>query len=130
MVSEFHRRRGTAGPAQPTPPSASTLALRRSLISEEAAEVLGALDNLSAASDEARLAALVHELADLLYVTYGAFVEIGVDADAVFAEVHRANMRKLPGPRRADGKQLRPQDWEPADVTAVAQRLRRKSQGS
>jgi len=130
MVSEFHRSRGEPDPTQPTLPSPSTLALRRSLISEETAEVLRALDDLRTASDEGRLADLAHELADLLYVTYGAFVEIGVDADAVFSEVHRANMRKLPGPSRADGKQLRPGNWEPADIAAVLQRLRESGEVS
>jgi predicted HAD superfamily Cof-like phosphohydrolase len=42
-----------------------------------------------------------------------------VDGDAVFGEVHRANMRKLDGPRRADGKLLKPPGWQPADVRGV-----------
>jgi predicted HAD superfamily Cof-like phosphohydrolase len=37
----------------------------------------------------------------------------------VVAEVHRANMHKTDGPRRADGKQLKPEGWRPADVRAV-----------
>jgi len=61
----------------------------------------------------------VHELTDLLYVTYGAILACGVDADAVFVEVHRANMQKLDGPRRADGKLLKPPNWQPADVAGV-----------
>ena len=65
------------------------------------------------------LAPLAHELADLLYVVYGALETCGLDADAVFAEVHRANMSKAGGPRRADGKLLKPPGWRPADVAAV-----------
>ena len=127
MVSEFHRGRGEPGPPAPAPPAPDALRLRRELIAEEAAEVLQALDDLTARPDADRLAALAHELADLLYVTYGAFVEMGVDGDAVLAEVHRANMRKLPGPSRPDGKQLRPEGWEPADVAGVLRRLRGES---
>jgi predicted HAD superfamily Cof-like phosphohydrolase len=33
--------------------------------------------------------------------------------------VHRANLAKAGGPRRADGKLLKPPGWQPADVTAV-----------
>ena len=67
----------------------------------------------------ADLAPLAHELVDLLYVTYGALDLLGVDADAAFAEVHRANLSKAGGPRRADGKQLKPEGWRPADVRGV-----------
>lgn len=70
------------------------------------------------------MAPLIHELTDLLYVTYGTILTCGVDADEAFAEVHRANMRKILGPRRADGKQLKPADWQPADVAGVIARQR------
>jgi predicted HAD superfamily Cof-like phosphohydrolase len=52
-------------------------------------------------------------------VTYGAILTCGVDADAVFAEVHRANLSKAGGPRRADGKILKLPGWQPADVRSV-----------
>lgn len=68
---------------------------------------------------ETEFHALVHELTDLLYVTYGALVAFGVEPDAVFAEVHRANMQKVAGPQREDGKQLKPEGWRPADVSGV-----------
>ncbi len=103
----------------PTVPDRETLELRRALIAEECEEVIEAIDLLAAQPTDERLAALAHELADLLYVTYGTFVVAGIDADAVMAEVHRANMRKVSGPRRADGKQLKPEGWEPPDVRRV-----------
>ncbi len=58
-------------------------------------------------------------LADLLYVSYGALDAFGLPADAIFAEVHRANLSKAGGPRRADGKVLKPPGWRPADVASV-----------
>lgn len=64
----------------------------------------------------------VHELTDLLYLTYGAILACGVDADAVFAEVHRANLSKAGGSRRADGKLLKPPGWQPADVRGVIEK--------
>ncbi len=121
----FHRALGLALPGQPRVPPAPALQLRRTLIEEEFAEVQAEFGALAARLEAGEtpegpdLAALAHELADLLYVTYGAFVALGIDADAVFAEVHRANMHKVSGPRRADGKQLKPEGWQPADVRAV-----------
>lgn len=112
----------------PTMPDRDLLTLRRTLIQEEAAEVDAEFRALAARMDAgeplvaADLTALAHELADLLYVTYGAFDRLGVDADAVFAEVHRANLTKASGPRRADGKILKPDGWQPADVRSVLER--------
>lgn len=108
-------------PAQPVVPSEAMLQLRHTLIREEYEEVSEAFAELTAVSpnDPAALTDLAHELADLLYVVYGTFAAMGVDADAVFAEVHRANMTKLEGPRRADGKLLKPPGWQPADVAGV-----------
>lgn len=129
-VRQFHEAIGESPPGSPTFPDAGLLALRRKLIEEENAEVMEALSRLAEAPDEEReerFSQTAHELADLLYVTYGALVWFGIDADAVFDEVHQANMRKTSGPKRADGKQLKPPGWEPADVAAVIERGRRQS---
>lgn len=130
---EFHLRIGDTPPPAPRLPDADTLALRLRLLREEAAEAQHALEALAAAADDdpvERQAAAAHELADLLYVVYGTFVALGVDADEVFAEVHAANLRKAGAPRRADGKQLRPDGWRPADVAGVLRRQDRDaSQG-
>lgn len=63
-------------------------------------------------------------LADLLYVVYGSADYMGIDIDEVFAEVHRSNMSKKGGKRRADGKQLKPDTYTPPDVEGV---LRKQS---
>lgn len=121
-VTELHRAFGVPVPERPAVPAPDLLALRRTLIREELAEVEAEFAALATRLDAgepvppADLAPLAHELADLLYVTYGALTSLGIDADAVFAEVHRANMRKLGGSRRADGKWLKPEGWQPADV--------------
>ncbi|WP_188900063.1 hypothetical protein [Deinococcus aerophilus] len=124
-LREFHRAIGLQVPAHPAVPAPDVLALRRTLIEEEFAEVQAEFGALAARLQAGELAGgtdlapLAHELADLLYVTYGAFVTLGIDVDAVFAEVHRANMHKVSGPRRADGKQLKPEGWQPADVRGI-----------
>ena len=120
-IVDFHKALEDT-PSTPTPPSSDTLALRRTLIQEEFYEVMAAFEALTA-NGTADLAPLAHELADLLYVVYGTFATLGVNADAVYAEVHRANMDKLGGPRREDGKLLKPPGWQPADVNGVLAQL-------
>ncbi len=121
-VAEFHTAIGSAFPECPRVPHAAGLALRLTLLREEMQEVEAEFETLRSklsSPETADLAPLAHELADLLYVTYGALGSLGVDADAVFAEVHRANLGKVAGPRREDGKQLKPAGWRKADVAGV-----------
>lgn len=122
-IKEFHVTMGAVAPDRPTLPSKALLDLRKTLIREEYKEVNEQFDRLINGETE-DMAALVHELTDLLYVAYGAIWACGVDPDPVFAEVHSANMRKLDGPRRADGKVLKPEGWQPADVAGVIESQR------
>ncbi|MBB6098952.1 putative HAD superfamily Cof-like phosphohydrolase [Deinobacterium chartae] len=130
-VKDFHLAIGAEMPDRPTAPPADLLRLRRTLVSEEYREVMEAFEAALEASERGEafdLAPLVHELTDLLYVVYGGILACGVDPDAVFEEVHRANLAKTTGPRRADGKQLKPEGWQPADVRGVLERLSRNGQ--
>ncbi len=129
-LREFHRAIGEAAPGAPRLPSADLLRIRRALLREEWAEVEEELDllehrlaagNLAAPAEE--LHRLAHELTDLLYVVYGTLVQLGIDPDATFEAVHAANMAKVGGPVREDGKLLKPEGWQPADVKAVLERL-------
>jgi predicted HAD superfamily Cof-like phosphohydrolase len=113
---------------------------RRTLLNEEAGEAAEALTALAdvlrtGADPTAAYQAVAKELADVLYVTYGAADALGIDLPAVFVEVHRSNMSKLGADgqvlRRADGKVLkgpghRPPvlddlvEWRSADRTRPA----------
>ncbi|MCB8987610.1 MAG: HAD-IA family hydrolase [Ardenticatenaceae bacterium] len=128
-IREFHAAVGSPLPHAPQLREADHLAMRHRLIQEEYEEatavfhtLIDALQNGQQLDPVEALTPLVHELADLLYVVYGAIEACGVDADAVFQEVHRANLQKAGGPRRADGKLLKPPGWQPADVRSVLQR--------
>lgn len=126
-IEDFQLAAGAKRPSVPTVPAAAVLRLRQQLIREEYEEVTAAIEGLTAVSTNGTtpdVTELVHELADLLYVVYGTFSSCGVDADAVFAEVHRANMEKIGGPRRADGKLLKPTGWQPADVEGIVNRMK------
>jgi predicted HAD superfamily Cof-like phosphohydrolase len=95
---------------------------RRTLLVEEAREAAEALTNLAKAlqtGDDPLTSykAVAKELADVLYVTYGAADALGIDLPAVFVEVHRSNMSKLDADgralRRADGKVLKGPSYQP-----------------
>ena len=125
-VQDFHAAIDAAYPARPRVPTPESLALRLTLLREEMREVEAEFELLGSqlpSAAPADLAPLAHELTDLLYVTYGALGSLGIDADAVFAEVHRANLAKTTGPRREDGKQLKPEGWQKADVLRVMEKL-------
>lgn len=133
-IREFHAAIGSPLPAAPRLRDADHLAMRHKLIQEEYEEVTAVFQAIIPALQAGEqpdtveaLTPLVHELADLLYVVYGAIEACGVDADAVFQEVHRANLQKAGGPRRADGKLLKPAGWQPADVRSVL--LRQQGNG-
>lgn len=101
---------------------------RRTLLAEEAAEAAEALTDLadalrSGADPTAAYRAVAKELADVLYVTYGAADALGIDLPAVFVEVHRSNMSKIGDDgqvlRRADGKVLKGPGYEPPVLDGV-----------
>ena len=117
---------GGAAPDFPKMPDQSLLDLRKTLIREEYEEVTEQFDRLIN-GEHKDMTSLIHELTDLLYVTYGAIWACGVDPDPVFEEVHSANMRKLDGPRRADGKILKPEGWQPADVGKIIEAMKERT---
>lgn len=65
------------------------------------------------------LPATADALADAAYVVEGANLEFGIDSGPVLDEVHRANMAKVGGPVRADGKIGKPEGWQPPDIIGV-----------
>lgn len=130
-IREFHAAVGSPLPNSLTMRDAEHLALRHRLIAEEYEEVTAVYQEIIAALQDGKavdpvtsLTPLVHELADLLYVVYGAIESFGIDADAVFSEVHRANLQKAGGPRREDGKILKPPGWQPADIRSIIESRR------
>jgi predicted HAD superfamily Cof-like phosphohydrolase len=96
QVADFHRAMG-----QPVGHSVRALpqerkAVRIELIREEF------LDELIPALEADDVVETVDALVDILYVTFGALVEMGVDAEIIFNEVQRSNMSKF----GADGKPI------------------------
>lgn len=115
MVEQFHRRFGCAIDGSIT--DAALVYQRRDLLDEEADELH---DELIPGGDLTRVA---KELADLVYVAYGAALALGIHLDQALAIVHRSNMSKLwddGKPRyRADGKVLKPPTYVAPDLGTV-----------
>lgn len=118
MVQEFHK---VFAPAQhhvgePSLRDVDIQDLRADLIREEFTEFVLALHDLD-------LVGVADALGDLLYVVYGAADAFGINADAVFAEIHRSNMTKLDLDGkpiyRGDGKVMKGPGYEPPDLKKV-----------
>lgn len=136
MVHEFHQATDSV---IGTTPELRSSELRARLIMEEAVETVAAMGfavkadiykptGAFAFDDKDHVAHfsgfylvpnfedVIDGYCDLLYVVFGSAVTDGIDLDPFFAEVHRANMEKATGPKREDGKQLKPEDWKPPDI--------------
>ena len=112
LVREFHRMFNGELPEVPTLRTPEVRALLLRLIEEEAGELAEALER-------ADMIGVADALGDLVYVTYGAAVAFGLDLAPVLAEIHRSNLTKRGGPRRADGKILKGPQFRPPDIAAV-----------
>lgn len=133
-VAEFHE--ATGGPGTLDTPEGREL--RAKLIMEEAVETVAALGFRAFASIEEQKGLLIRTvshfertypnfdlldfidgLCDLTYVVMGGAVNADISMQRHFDEVHAANMRKLTGPKREDGKQLKPEGWVGPDHRKV-----------
>lgn len=139
LVMCFHMAMDVPILDRPTVPPRDRLKLRLNLISEEFFEVVesclqvsdsirwrvikGLLKSLiETAIIRVDMPSLADNLTDLDYVVEGTRLECGINGDEVLEEVHAANMRKVSGPIRSDGKRLKPPDWEPPDIVGVLRR--------
>ena len=112
MVETFHNRFDILVRSAPRELNEETKQLRIRLIQEE-------FDELKEAMATGNLAAVAKEMADLLYVTYGTAVSYGIDMEPVFEEVHRSNLSKVGGYKRADGKWVKPSTYSPAQINPI-----------
>lgn len=118
QVRDFHMAMLGPGvaPDRPIPINVYNGELRCALIEEEAREFRSAWE----AGDRM---AMIDALCDLMYVTLGAAVQMGVPLAPFFEIVHEANMKKVGGSVREDGKQLKPLGWTAPDIVGVYRSL-------
>lgn len=105
------------------PPDYKLLDFRFGLIDEEMIEVseeFAALANARTDSEKRRVKArLTKELVDLVYVSIGTAVALGLPFEKAFDEVQRSNMSKLEDGKplkREDGKVLKGRDYSEANI--------------
>lgn len=140
LVSEFMRMVGHSIADKPSVPDERAARLHIKLVLEEAFELVEAAIT-DGTSHQHRLLALknatlqfidtmpvdidfplfVDALTDIDYVTEGTRLAFGVRGGPVFEEVHRANMRKFGGPIGPDGKHLKPNGWQPPNISKCLQ---------
>jgi predicted HAD superfamily Cof-like phosphohydrolase len=130
-VYEFHSKYGCALSDKPIIPDHKTLLLRSRLIVEEAGEFMKA-------ASIGDMDGMADALADLLYVTYGTAVVMGLDMEPICDEVQRSNMTKDGGGKDSGGKImkgpnfeepqidrcLREQGWDPGKERAAIYKAR------
>lgn len=104
---------GQDAPEAVTMPNYDVLSLRKELIREESQECLSEFTEAmlrfsvpgAPPASPSDLAPLAKELVDLLVVTYGALVALGIDGDTIFRAVMCNNFDKVQfGSFRDDGK--------------------------
>ena len=71
------------------------------------------LEAIAKAGVRVDLPELADGIADLMYVAEGTDIEFGIDSGPIAAEVHRANITKVP---TGKAKPLKPPGWTPPDV--------------
>lgn len=89
MTSEFNDILGQGVSSKVGFPTLSQCRLRAKLIREEA------VDEMTKEMDARNLIGVADAIGDALVVVYGAANDFGLDADVIFAEIHRSNMSKL-----------------------------------
>lgn len=123
-VGNFRRRFGLDTEKLPQVPDTEQFLFRYGHIMEEMTELLQAYR-------AKRIADMADALADILYVVYGTAHECGIPIDAVFDEVHRANMEKVratdeSGKRGSKFDVVKPEGWQPPDLhRVIAEYVRR-----
>jgi len=154
QLIEFHRTLGQPILESPTVPSDSRVRLRASLIFEELRETIQSMfdgnsavgnklarDEWHSASEAIQriiaeaavkvdLEQLADGLGDLDYVVEGTRLEFGINGGPIARAIHRANMQKVGGPKRSDGKVMKPEGWKPPDIAGELQKQKDRSEHS
>lgn len=142
MVKEFHAAIGHPIGEKPERIPDGLLELRIRLIVGEVTEMICAMIGRTDLESEAKeemldvalhlfdmrsndgpdLVGVADGACDSHVVISGTSIVFGIPEDEVYEEVHRTNMAKVGGPVRADGKQLKPEGWQPPDIKAILDR--------
>lgn len=112
-VKDFHKQ--VMGDSFLETPHITTNDLRNlstDLIVEEITETLIAIDQND-------IVEIADGIVDSIVVLLGTAVTYGIDVRPIWDEIHKTNMAKAGGEKRADGKLLKPSGWKEPDVEGL-----------
>ncbi len=119
MMKEFHELFGVPISSQASLISSHDFIRRLTLITSEVGEL----------GDEIRkrnLVEIADALGDILYVTFGMAVEMGLDIDRIFTEIHESNMSKANADgtvtKDSGGKVLKSDTYKPVDLSWILEK--------
>jgi len=123
MVREFHKTFDLPVSDHPITLSKSAALRRVTVMLEELSEIATALG-------EGDMEKIIDGLCDLQYFAYGTAVEMGIDLEPCFREVHRSNMTKEGGYKNELGKWVKPDTYEePKLLPIINSQMRRRTHG-
>ncbi len=115
-MKDFHKFFDVLISKNPTLLKSEDFIRRLTLISSEVGE-------LGDAVRKQNLIEIADALGDILYVTFGMAVEMGLDIDRIFYEIHASNMSKVneDGTVTKDpgGKVLKSEQYKPVDLSWI-----------
>lgn len=115
QITDFMIKAGQDCPEKPTLPTRAVGHLRITLIQEE-------LDEFTEALAHNDIVEAYDAILDLLVVTIGAAIALGLEIEPGWQEVHRSNMSKfIDGHRREDGKWIKGPSYSPANLKSIIQ---------
>jgi predicted HAD superfamily Cof-like phosphohydrolase len=121
-VAAFMTMLGQPFKTMPELADKATYLLRLRMLDEEVTE-------LKIAIGEGDIEGVADAFLDVIYIAIGGALDYGIDPRPVWDEVHASNMAKAGGPRRADGKVMKPEGWKPPDIAAALKRGSLKAGG-
>jgi len=111
-IIDFHRVFEHYIGSRPSIPPEPTQILRIRLIKEEVRETIDALK-------DGDLTEIADGIADSIVVLLGTAISYGIDIRPIWDEVHRTNMAKIGGGKDTGGKSIKPEGWQPPDITRL-----------
>lgn len=117
QVKKFHKKFDIETKMKsPGIPESEYVIRRHKLIREEYLELQAEM----MPSSEADIKKIAKEIADILYVVYGAIIDYGLDGkmEAIFKEVHKSNMSKS-DKKDENGKVVKGKHYHPANLERI-----------
>lgn len=109
-VLEFHKKFNCYIAKKVGIPPQNIKDVRKNLIQEEVFE------ELFKAIDEDNIEKVADGIGDGIVVLLGTAIAYGINMAPIIREIHKTNMAKDGGGKRADGKILKPKGWQPPDI--------------